>query len=569
MKKITLLLFATWSIFISSYAQFQHSFGTPSREIGRSVQLTAGDSGYIVAGLTTENFIGNTDATLVKTDQHGSPIWSVVYGGTKPDYFNCVRQVGKSLSLPAGYVAVGHTQSFGFGGGDAYLVRTDINGVPIFSRVYGGLGLDIAYCIQRTKIPNVGPGYIIVGETNSFSFLPGVNVYVILTDEWGAVVRSVVLGYLGNQRGYWIEPTSDGGYILVGSNTFQCGNTSTAPTTDDIYVVKLDGGLNLVWDRIIGGGPNLLDRSDVAYSVKQNPYDKSYIITGRTHSFSPNTLGEAYLLNLTSAGAFNFLLTYGLKGQEEGHSIILTRNLNDVDYVVAGYTTSIPYNNVTNAQALMFKTNSGGMPYWTRVYGLQGAEAAYEVHYANTPNQQGLVFTGQESSFGAGSSEIYLVETDFNGKSGSPCEQPIDLEIQKHQPCISEATKYDFVDPYDKVESIYKYVDYKTDKCNIIVVPPAGSLTKAAADKVNLANSKVSISPNPTKGMINLQLPEDYNESSIRIVNLQGKVVSASKTVGSDSKVDLNIGNLPKGLYLLEIRKKGKLKPEYHKILKE
>lgn len=102
--------------------QWKKTFGSPS--IGmianpydfRSVELVS-DGGYITAGWTTYGD-STSDAWLVKTDANGSLLWSKTFGGSNSDYAKAVKQTSDG-----GYILAGHTNSYGAGDTDAWLIK--------------------------------------------------------------------------------------------------------------------------------------------------------------------------------------------------------------------------------------------------------------------------------------------------------------------------------------------------------------------------------------------------------------------------------------------------------------
>ena len=72
---------------------------------------------------------------------------------------------------------------------------------------------------------------------------------------------------------YSIQQTLDGGYIAAGY-TYSFGGGS-----EDSWVLKLDSGGNIEWEKTYGGGKN-----DLAYSIQQTS-DEGYIMAGITDSF--------------------------------------------------------------------------------------------------------------------------------------------------------------------------------------------------------------------------------------------------------------------------------------------
>ena len=63
-----------------------------------------------------------------------------------------------------GYALAGHTQSFGAGDGDFWLVKTDEDGNVEWNQTYGGEKFETAYSLVETS----DGGYALAGHTQSF-----------------------------------------------------------------------------------------------------------------------------------------------------------------------------------------------------------------------------------------------------------------------------------------------------------------------------------------------------------------------------------------------------------------
>jgi len=107
------------------------TYGGSSSDIGWSVQQTS-DGGYIIAGYTESFGAGGYDVYLVKTNSSGNTLWTRTYGGTEGDYGYSVQQTSDG-----GYIIAGRTSSFGAGSYDVYLVRTDSYGDTLWTRSDG------------------------------------------------------------------------------------------------------------------------------------------------------------------------------------------------------------------------------------------------------------------------------------------------------------------------------------------------------------------------------------------------------------------------------------------------
>ena len=82
--------------------------------------------------------------------------WNTTLGGTNSDGASSVQQ-----TPDGGYIIAGHTESYGMGGGDAWLIKTDSDGNEQWNRTFGGIGWEY---VSSTKLTHDG-GYILAGST--------------------------------------------------------------------------------------------------------------------------------------------------------------------------------------------------------------------------------------------------------------------------------------------------------------------------------------------------------------------------------------------------------------------
>jgi len=134
------------------------TYGGSSYDWGQSVQQTS-DGGFVVAGYTSSFGAGGYDAYLIRTDANGDTLWTRTYGGSGHDYGYSVQQTADS-----GFVVAGYTYSFGAGSRDVYLIRTDATGDTLWTRTYGGEDEDIGRSVQQTS----DGGFVVAGYTYSF-----------------------------------------------------------------------------------------------------------------------------------------------------------------------------------------------------------------------------------------------------------------------------------------------------------------------------------------------------------------------------------------------------------------
>jgi hypothetical protein len=254
--------------------QWSKTFGGLNHDWGFSVQQTR-DGGYIIVGVTTSYGAGWADVYLIKVDANGNMQWSKTFGGLNHDWGFSVQQ-----TRDGGYIIVGATMSYGAGGYDVYLVKVDANGNMQWNKTFGGRGDDRGRSVQQTS----DGGYIIVGET--WTSGGWYKVYLVKVDANGNMQWSKTFGGRGDDWGYSVQQTSDGGYIIVGATT------SYGAGGEDVYLIKVNANGNMQWNKTFGGRNH-----DRGYSVQQTS-DGGYIIVGETRSYGAGGY-DVYLIKLS------------------------------------------------------------------------------------------------------------------------------------------------------------------------------------------------------------------------------------------------------------------------------
>jgi hypothetical protein len=88
-----------------------------------------------------------------------------------------------------------------------------------FSKTYGGTGNDEAFSVQQTS----DGGYILAGKTNSFG-AGGYDVFLFKTDASGNLQWAKTFGGALDDWCNFFQQTNDGGYIIAGGTWFGSGN---------------------------------------------------------------------------------------------------------------------------------------------------------------------------------------------------------------------------------------------------------------------------------------------------------------------------------------------------------
>jgi hypothetical protein len=243
-------------------------FGGEGNDVGYSVQQT-NDGGYIVVGSTESYGFGKNDVYMIKIYFDGYKAWEKTFGGEGNDVGYSVQQTNDR-----GYIVVGTTYSYGAGGSDVYLVKTDASGNAVWQKTFGGEGNDSGDSVQQTT----DGGYIIAGSTDG-------DVYLIKTGAVGNIVWQKTIGGGDDDHGYSVHQTTDGGYIIAGYNY-------STDLNNDVYLIKSDASGSVVWQKTFGG-----DWFDEGYSVQQTS-DGGYIIAGSTYFYDKDMVDGNSILSL-------------------------------------------------------------------------------------------------------------------------------------------------------------------------------------------------------------------------------------------------------------------------------
>jgi hypothetical protein len=234
------------------------------------------------------------------------------------------------------------------------------------------------------------------GTTHSFGARYA-DVYLIKIDRGGDTLwtRSY-FDDLYHQRANCIRQTWDGAYIIVGEINY--GETDEG---SDMYVLKTDGDGTPIWSKAYSAP----FANDIAYSVEPVA-DSGYVVIGRVTA-RHEAFDDIYLIRMDNDGTTLWTRSYGGAGADVGNCVRRTR---DGGFMICGHTY---VSDEQSVDLLLTKTNEIGTEIWSRTYG--GPFYDYGYHVEETPDG-GYVVAGDTYSFGAGLSDVFLFETDDQGK---------------------------------------------------------------------------------------------------------------------------------------------------------
>ncbi len=354
------------------------AWGGSSADFGRSVVQTS-DGGYAITGTTQSYGAGGYDMFLAKYDSAGNLTWSNTWGGSASD-------TGYSLvqTSDGGYAVAGGTGSFGTGYETIFLAKYDSTGTLSWSRISSGASSGgRAYSIIQTS----DGGYAITGAAGAIN---NSDMFLAKYDSTGSISWSSVYGSsasLANEYGRSLVQTSDGGYVVTGSDN------------GDILLVKYNSSGSLSWDRIIS-----TTGSDKGLSIIQTS-DGGYAVTGSTTRYGAGS-DDMFLVTFDNAGTLNWFRTWGGSSSDIGNSLVQTT---DGGYAVSGQTSSYGAGSI---DMFLAKYDSTGTLGWSKTWGGSSSDIGNSLVQTT---DGGYAVTGQTSSYGAGSSDMFLAKYDSAG----------------------------------------------------------------------------------------------------------------------------------------------------------
>jgi hypothetical protein len=410
---------------LSLAIQWQITLGGAHVDIAQAIQPTS-DGGYIIAGNTNsqdgniqgyhagiprcyQTCGGQTvcdnvpnglpDGLVVKLSSTGTIQWQKALGGSSPDKLLSIQ------STPdGGYITSGITYSndgdvSGYHGGtqaDAWVVKLSSSGAIEWQKVLGGsTGCDFANGVQ----PTPDGGYIMVGHTDSHdgdvtATAGEQDVWIVKLSNSGAIQWQKTIGGSHADGAYSFHATRDGGYIAVGYTYSNDGDVSGNHGGADAWVVKLSSSGTIQWQKSLGGS-----NEEIARSV-QPTTDGGYIIAGSTKSNDGDVSGnhgdaDAWIVKLSSTGAIQWQKSLGGSNEDIVRSVQTTT---DGGYIVAGSTTSTNGDvsgNHGSEDAWVVKLSSSGAIQWQKSLGGTANDFAHSI---KPTSDGGFIIAGQAMS---------------------------------------------------------------------------------------------------------------------------------------------------------------------------
>jgi len=344
MKKITFLLITFLCLSAISYAQtWTKTYGGASVESGASIIGDNMGSVRYIAGYTKSFGAGGRDAYILKTDEFGDTIsyWTTTFGFTDNEVANSIDDYAMPSKLANAFITVG--KQYNVNSYDMYVVEFDGTGNEIYSPI-------------------------------SFDYAGGDDELLEVKCPMGSIMST---GYVTNASG-----DKDAILMFLEDNYEDIDSTEThifGGSGDDVGKC-LDGS---PWGEILIGG----------YTESFGAVGKDMYATLYAPSGGQPVKGMTY-----------FETSFGGDGDEEANAVYYD---GDGMIMLFGYTTSFGNG---GKDIYVVKLDNSGDTLWTKTYGGSGDEEALAYYEDNGY----FIITGYTSSYGAGDDDIFILTIDQN-----------------------------------------------------------------------------------------------------------------------------------------------------------
>ncbi len=532
---------------------WKKAIGETSSDFANDVQQTS-DSGFIVCGYSISSFSGGfagENIYLIKLNSNGSILWSKIIGGVGNERANSVRQTSDG-----GFIIAGTTNSWGAGGNDFYLVKTDGNGNISWTKTFGGALDDVANSVKQTS----DGGYIVAGETNSFG-AGDIDYYLIKTDALGTLTWSKTFGGGGSDWLYSVVQASDDGYVMGGYSISFLGAGEA-----DAVVIKTDITGSILWSKTYGE-----QYGDVASSIVRTN-DNGYALAGGQSSFPFSMVDKGLLFKIDSVGNFIWANAF-INSNEDQRGICKTTD--------GGYALTGEWLPVSGIDLILIKTNANGTVGCNELSTtLISTNIFPQISNPATLSSNGgaaLTVTSLSSNGGivtnpCSCSSYFTLYADIiphnwiavNQATG---QQPITYswnwgDGSANSSGSTPSHTYNTAGYYNICLSITDFAGCTSIYCdsstylyksnsngtmvNVNVILPTG---------INIPEpneNTISFFPNPTSGVFIIFFPENFRKGKIEIYNVMGEKIYID-VVDGESKKEINFKNISAGIYFVKV----------------
>lgn len=547
MKKILLIILCVYTSLLNAQNfQWAKSFGgiesdnsfSITTDSHRNVYTTGSfrgvvdfDPGVGVYNLTS---VGSDDVFIQKLDSAGNFLWAKSFGGIAIDKSNSITNDSSGNIYISGSFMdtvdfdpdTGIYNLSSIGAEDVFILKVNTSGNFLWAKTFGGLWIDVAYSITID----------IAGNVYSTGFFSDIVDF----DPSTAVYNSSVEGLY------------------------------------DIFVHKMDSTGNFLWVRTLGGF-----ETDIGNSIATDAWGNVYTVgqfedvadfdpgPNNLYSFSEGFY-DIFIHKMDSIGNLIWVKTFGDASSDYGKSITID-NAGEI-YITGIYTGTLNFfpsagnstiTSVGGYDTFIIKMANPGFYLWARSLGGINAiclsndiEADSTGNIYITGSFNGTVDfdpgTATLNDSSAGSYDIFILKMDALGNfvwtkniGGTNNEIGTSVIVDNEGNVYGSGFFEGIVD-FDPGAGVF-YLN-SSGLSDVFILKLGQSVTNL----LPIANTNISIYPNPTTGTAFISLAQITNYVTLTITDILGKEIF-SQTYNNFTHTNIEIDGKP-GFYFLTIK---------------
>lgn len=400
-------------------------FGTLLDDVGSGI-TTDSTGNVIVAGTTSGELDGQTnlgmsDVFITKYSSDASPVWTKLFGSGNSDYGHAV-----AVDSNDNIYVVGSTLGTLFdgeptdGAGDGFISKFDASGNRAWTRLISTAGTsDSAYTVAVDANDNI---YVagetsgaLNGETHTLSY----DAFLVKYDVNGNIIWTRLLGTTGQETAYGVSVDITGNVYVTGYTDGVLGvdpSPGDPVINADAFVSKFDTSGALQWTTQLG-----TSCAEWAKGITVDASDNISIV-GKIYQCalpgnSANGLYDAFLAKLDASGTIRWIKQFGTASHDSANSITAdsTGNL-----YITGYLNSAYFTGTSEGHDIFLsKYDGNGNRLWqdqdsaAANWGNQGLAVTLD-------SSNSLFLTGQvqgvlDGHTNAGGNDVFILKYDSNG----------------------------------------------------------------------------------------------------------------------------------------------------------
>lgn len=548
------------------------------------------------AGVYTLSSAGQQDIFISKLNTAGDFVWAKRIGGYANDAANSITVDAIGNVYTCGFyhghvdfnpnAGTANLMSATVNSQDIFIAKLDANGNFMWAKSIGGTGyfdilgnlVDAVSTAYQLKLDALGNIYATGSFLGQIDFDPGAGIaQKNATSVQHAFI--VKLNQLGHFR--WVK--------TFGENLYG----------EEAYAVAIDP-LGKIYITGVFAGSVDCNPDEASYYLTTNAYHACFVIALHEH-------GTFLWADMLSGSSYNDQSSGTTITVDINHDVIIGGNFKgNVDFDPSANQNIV--NAAGNSDAFIVKLNGSGNIIWAKSFGGISAEYLYEMATDNQGNVYGVgSFKGNadfdpssasywQSSAAANTLDAYVLKLNAQGNfmwastwGGLLNDQCNAISVNAYNDLFM-AGYYSGnadIDPgttvvtYSALGSNDIFIEQLVQTVSGIpsaIVPNDEWLRtiNLSCTQSDLVENEIIVYPNPCKDNLYFTISDKVEIVDVVLLNLQGKIVFSKNGISS-TLLDIDIRNLPSGVYVLQLNKvtkslsnelKGKEQTQIIKVIK-